>query len=130
MRHFMLVGALGALFLFAGCVHAPVWEVEHHVMYVDREPPPQKDESAFVMNPPGDDYVWLSGYWYWTGATWIWVGGRWALPPASDHVWVTSGWVIVDNRYRYVPGRWARRGYVPHYRYAHPPRQYIGRRHR
>ena len=99
MRMYLVLLAAGALPFATGCVPATI-EVEHHAVYVDRDPPPPKDESELAVDPPADDHVWVTGYWYWNGTGWTWVRGRWARPPVPDHVWVSSGWILLDGRYR------------------------------
>ena len=59
-----------------------------------------------VVDPPGRDYVWISGYWTWDGVRWLWIGGRWARPPHRHALWVSGRWEIHGGRWVWISGYW------------------------
>jgi hypothetical protein len=71
----------------------------------DSQPPSPMVEEA--GEPPGQDYVWVDGYWHWDGAEWIWISGRWVAPMA-DFVFVPPAYYTSGEACVYVPGYWQR----------------------
>lgn len=91
---------------------------------------PPRPLVEVVGTAPGDNYVWVNGYWGWSGGRWVWRPGRWTVAPYDNYAWVPSGWTRYGSRYRFVPGRWApRHDYYRYYRpdvyVHHPTRVYV-----
>ena len=112
---FLLLGlSLPAMAMSLGCSS---WAVEYTSTTPVAPPAPYEE---FVGEAPGDEYVWVNGYWWWDGSDYVWVRGRWASPPAQGYTWVRSGWVAEGDRYVYVHGRWvAPQAPVVRYQYVH-----------
>ncbi len=72
--------------------------------YVDREPPPVREEV--ITASPGPEYVWTNGYWSWSGAEYVWVGGRWARPDAGHREWVAHRWEHDSHGWHMIEGHW------------------------
>jgi len=47
--------------------------------------PPSEDMAAGVS--PGEDYVWVKGYYNWDGNSYHWVSGSWVRTPRRGTVW-------------------------------------------
>ncbi len=106
MRTLLVLAALALTFGCAGPnANAP------QTVYTSVRPPPPRDDV--VPPQPGEDYVWLPGYWRWTDQGYEWSQGHWEEPPGRDYAWQRSGWVRQGTGYRFVPGHWYRYG-TPH----------------
>jgi WXXGXW repeat (2 copies) len=101
-RH-ILVGAVVAALLLAGCV-ATVEERPPRVVYVGGPPPPPLVDAQGAPAAPG--MVWVEGYWHWNGVQYVWIPGHWESPPAG-YVWVGPSYTIVGGRHLYRAGRWS-----------------------
>ena len=81
--------------------------VEGHfaaVTYVNREPPPLREEV--VVARPGPAYVWIKGHWDLRAGEFEWVAGRWARPEPGFHEWVAGRWAHEPRGWFYVEGHW------------------------
>lgn len=61
---------------------------------------------------PGDDSVWIDGYWHWNGYEWVWVGGRWEQQQ-EGYVYVEPNYDWSDGGYVYTPGYWSHPDQAP-----------------
>lgn len=71
---------------------------------VEHTPPPAQLERRPAS--PGQDYIWVSGYWVWREGVWAWQPGKWWQKPAPDSVWMDGYWQRHARGYIWVPGRW------------------------
>ena len=55
---------------------------------------------------PGEDYIWVPGYWAWSPAGYYWVPATWALPPDPDLLWTPGYWDFESAAYYWHPGYW------------------------
>ena len=84
-------------------IRIPVPDLEIHIAH--SHPPRIRHE---VIPPrPGDDYVWVAGYWGWQGDQWVWFPGRWDRPAQVGVTWVQPRYVHEYGYYRYEPGHWS-----------------------
>lgn len=99
-------------------VEMEIPEVEPE-QYSTEAPPcrPMEDECP---EQPGDDYAWVSGYWWWSNRTYLWVPGYWALPPRKSLVHVAGYWKFKGTRWVYIRGGWAAPGTTAILAYAGP----------
>lgn len=60
--------------------------------------------------PPGDDYLWVPGYWSWSDddQSYFWVPGTWALAPEPGFLWTPGYWGWGDSGYFWHQGYWGR----------------------
>lgn len=64
-------------------------------------PPPPR--VLAVMPPsPGQDFVWVEGYWYPVGRHYRWHAGYWTRPPYAGARWIAPH----HDGERYFPGYW------------------------
>jgi hypothetical protein len=91
--------------IFASAARVP----PSHPLSVLFPPPSPLAEQPPESKPPGDDVVWVSGYWKWDTRqdNWMWVGGVWVHAPAGQH-WVAGYWSMATDGWRWVPGFWAK----------------------
>ncbi|MFA5265098.1 MAG: hypothetical protein WC378_14845 [Opitutaceae bacterium] len=59
-----------------------------------------------IVARPGDDFVWIEGYYEIRGHNRYWVGGHWARPPHRGAVWIGPRWEHRDRHYAFIPGYW------------------------
>lgn len=79
--------------------------VEQPQYIIVREaPPPIIVESRSPQ--PGQEYIWIDGYWNWNSNKYAWQRGRWAVPPHERAVWVAPRYEKHEQGYQYVPGQW------------------------
>jgi YXWGXW repeat-containing protein len=55
---------------------------------------------------PGEDYIWMPGYWAWSPVGFYWVPGTWVLAPESGLLWTPGYWAFEDAVYYWHPGYW------------------------
>ncbi|MBZ5569959.1 MAG: hypothetical protein LAN64_19205 [Acidobacteriia bacterium] len=55
---------------------------------------------------PGEDYIWVPGYWAWSPVGFYWVPGTWALSPEPDLLWTPGYWAFESAAYYWHPGYW------------------------
>jgi YXWGXW repeat-containing protein len=55
---------------------------------------------------PGEDYIWMPGYWAWSPVGFYWVPGTWVLPPEPDLLWTPGYWAFENAVYDWYPGYW------------------------
>ena len=72
-------------------------------LVVEAPPPPRREHRD---RRPGDDFVWVDGYWAYRGRHHEWVPGRWERPPHGRHEWVASRWERRNNGYVFIEGSW------------------------
>lgn len=72
------------------------------------EAPPCQPMEDETLEPPSEEHVWVSGYWWWHNRAYIWVPGYWTLPPAKDLVYVGGHWTYKGNQWVFVRGGWAK----------------------
>ena len=96
------LGAIVAVGLIASCSAriAPAG-----VEIAVRRPPSLRVEVR--SNPPGPNYVWVSGHHAWRGGDYVWVPGEWMLPPNQQYRrWEPGHWIAVRGGWYWVDGRW------------------------
>lgn len=78
------------------------------VLSVLYPPPAPLSEQPSEAKPPGDDVVWVSGYWVWDTIqdNWLWVHGVWVHAPPGRR-WTPGYWSVADDGWRWVHGFWA-----------------------
>ena len=54
---------------------------------------------------PGEDYIWVPGYWAYDD-DYYWVPGTWVLAPEPGYLWTPGYWGWRDNRYFFNAGYW------------------------
>ena len=72
--------------------------------FVQREPPPMRAEV--IAESPGNEYVWVNGYWAWRGNDYEWVSGRWMRPEGGRRVWEPAHWEHERRGWFFVEGHW------------------------
>ena len=77
---------------------------QEQVTYVEQTPPPTLEAGPGVA-APGDDFIWVSGYWHWHGNRYVWRPGFWQAVRPS-YVWVPSSYFWTPYGYRFVGGYW------------------------
>jgi hypothetical protein len=55
---------------------------------------------------PGEDYIWVPGYWAWDGGDYYWVPGTWVLAPEPGFLWTPGYWGWGDGGYFFTAGYW------------------------
>ena len=55
---------------------------------------------------PGEDYIWVPGYWAWNPVGYYWVPGTWLLAPEPGLLWTPGYWAYEDAVYYWHPGYW------------------------
>jgi len=56
---------------------------------------------------PGEDYIWVPGYWAWSPIGYYWVPGTWVLAPEPGLLWTPGYWAFDDGLFYWHPGYWA-----------------------
>ena len=56
---------------------------------------------------PGQDYLWINGFWANDGGRWEWVPGRWERRVQSDAYWIPARYVRTSRGTIYEPGHWS-----------------------
>lgn len=55
---------------------------------------------------PGDDYIWVPGYWSWDGDDYYWVPGTWVLAPEPGLLWTPGYWGWGGSGFIFTAGYW------------------------
>lgn len=57
---------------------------------------------------PGDDYIWIPGYWAWDGDydDYYWVPGTWVLAPEPGLYWTPGYWAWGGDGFVFYDGYW------------------------
>ncbi len=84
-------------------VDVPLPGLEIHVAHA--APPRMRREHR--PSRPGEDYIWIQGFWHWHGSGWDWVPGRWERPDAHGVTWVRARYLHEGSAYVYQPGHWS-----------------------
>lgn len=60
--------------------------------------------------PPGDNYLWMPGYWAWSpdDEDYHWVPGTWVLAPGPGELWTPGYWAFEGNGFFWHIGYWGR----------------------
>jgi WXXGXW repeat (2 copies) len=67
-------------------------------------PPPL---PVYVQPPcPGEDYIWVPGYWDWSPEGYYWVPGTWVLAPEPGLLWTPGYWAFDAGLFYWHPGYW------------------------
>src|SRR5215469_6364331 len=58
---------------------------------------------------PGEDYIWVPGYWAWDADydDYYWVPGTWVFAPQPGFLWTPPYWAWDDGAYLFHEGYWA-----------------------
>ncbi|MEP6801891.1 MAG: YXWGXW repeat-containing protein [Acidobacteriota bacterium] len=56
---------------------------------------------------PGQDYLWINGYWANDGGRWDWVPGRWERRAQADAYWIPARYNRTRRGTIYEPGHWS-----------------------
>jgi hypothetical protein len=67
--------------------------------------PPPAPREELPGPPPGEGYVWISGYWAYENGRYEWVPGHYEAPRAG-YRWVPYRWVQENGRWRMDEGHW------------------------
>lgn len=74
---------------------------------VEKAPPVLRNEDEYRKASPGDNAVWVPGYWRWdvNASEYTWVSGLWrrAIP---SQTWNNGKWVEKDGGYVWQNGYW------------------------
>jgi hypothetical protein len=55
---------------------------------------------------PGQDYIWIPGYWAWGDDDYYWVPGTWVLAPEPGVFWTPGYWAWNGDRFNFYDGYW------------------------
>jgi hypothetical protein len=55
---------------------------------------------------PGEDFIWVPGYWAWSPVGFYWVPGTWVLAPEPGLLWTPGYWAFDAGLYYWHPGYW------------------------
>lgn len=55
---------------------------------------------------PGDDYIWVPGYWAWNPVGYYWVPGTWVQAPEPGLLWTPGYWAFNEGAYFWHAGYW------------------------
>lgn len=55
---------------------------------------------------PGDDYIWVPGYWDWDGDDYFWVPGTWVVAPEPGLFWTPGYWAWGGSGFLFTAGYW------------------------
>jgi len=55
---------------------------------------------------PGEDYIWIPGYWAYADDDYYWVPGTWVVAPEVGFFWTPGYWAFEENRYFFHEGYW------------------------
>src|SRR6202163_4726814 len=55
---------------------------------------------------PGDDYIWIPGYWAYADDDYYWVPGTWVMAPEVGFLWTPGYWGWDNDRYAFNEGYW------------------------
>jgi hypothetical protein len=69
------------------------------------DPPPMRMEQRGPW--PGQDYIWIGGYWDRDGDRWAWRQGRWDRPEHRGVRWITPVYRHERGGTRYEAGHWS-----------------------
>jgi len=108
LRHTTLLLLIAAALGLSGCYTRARVAFRAQVpstVTVTTAPPPVRPAVAQRPPKPGDDAVWVSGYYQWSGTAWVWVDGHWERDRAG-YVWVAPVANDVNGRVEYHPGYW------------------------
>jgi len=56
---------------------------------------------------PGEEYVWVKGFWTWDSSRWHWVPGRWEPRAEPNAYWIAPRYIHSGHGYIYEPGHWS-----------------------
>ena len=75
---------------------------------VIKKQPPEPIEEIPPESKPGDDAIWIPGYWHWDDERddFLWISGIWRVP-AYGHRWVPGYWSETADGFRRISGFWA-----------------------
>ena len=74
------------------------------VMFITREPPPERVEVITVR--PSEESVWIGGHWTGRGNNYAWVSGRWQRPESGKKEWENGKWEHEQRGWYYTEGHW------------------------
>lgn len=76
-------------------------------LIVPKRPPNPVEEQPPDVKPPGDNAIWIPGYWSWEDERkdFIWISGVWRVPPPANR-WVPGYWQEGQEGWRWVSGYW------------------------
>ena len=86
----------------AGCIPLPAPGAG--VVWIRLGPPEPRREV--IVESPGPDYLWITGYYRWDGAVYAWVPGRWEPRPRPRAVWVSGRWYHERRGWYWIEGHW------------------------
>ena len=102
LRNKLVMAAFSAL-LLSGCASHHRTEVITE-REITSDPPPPREEVA--PPSPGDEFVWVSGYWEHHHKHWTWVSGHWQPRPHVGATWQSGHWDHTTDGWVWTPGRW------------------------
>jgi hypothetical protein len=78
-------------------------------LLITQAPPVAPQTTVVTTRParPGDNFVWVEGYWTWRNDRYEWVNGGWQQRPHSGAEWVAPRWERrSDGNYTFYEGYW------------------------
>jgi hypothetical protein len=63
-------------------------------------------KQEVITEEPGEDYVWIPGYWERYPDEWEWIAGHWEKPPHKKAHWVNGSWRWEEGKWHWNPGHW------------------------
>ena len=75
------------------------------VRFTTGRPPAPRYERRVAR--PGQDYVWVKGFWNWDGGRWRWINGRWDRPAVAQGYWIPARYIRSGRGTIYEPGHWS-----------------------
>jgi WXXGXW repeat (2 copies) len=92
------------LAILAAPVLAPIASHAQIVISVGIAPPPLPVYTQPLC--PGEDYLWVPGYWAWGPDGYFWVPGAWVVPPDVGLLWTPGYWGWGGSAFLFHPGYW------------------------
>jgi YXWGXW repeat-containing protein len=98
MKKVSIISLIFTVFILASC-STSAHTVSHN--------PPSKTTIVVKSSRPGNNYVWVDGYWKWSNRKhkYVWVNGYWAKK-RNGRVWIPNHYQKKHGTYVYVPGHW------------------------
>jgi len=101
-----VISSLFLLLVFTSGCSAGVYAVPSPQLgiYVSYGPPPIPIYDQPIC--PGDDYIWVPGYWAWDGYEYYWVPGTWVMAPEIGFFWTPGYWEWIGTAFFFHEGYW------------------------
>ena len=93
--------------LLIGWLVAPPALAQQEKVIVEEIIPIPPDEIEVIEEMPGEDYLWVPGYWERDPGKWTWIKGRWEKPPHEKAHWRKGHWHWQHGKWHWTRGHWA-----------------------